>query len=249
MGNEPQTQSPRELLEASYVLIDQVTRDVTRRYRLSWEEAEELSSIVRLRLVDDDYAILRKFEGRSSLRTYLRTVVGRICLDCRTSEWGRWRPSAEARRLGPLALRLERLTDQDGLTFDEACEVLRTNHRITESRAEIEAIFERLPQRTVRRRRALPLDAATLVAAAPAERERASRRVRKALLQAISRLTLHERKLLSLRFQQGWPIVRIARTLCLDQHATYRTFDRIFRGLRASLNEVCAEQTDVFSLR
>jgi len=45
-------------------------------------------------------ALLAKFEGRSSLRTFLTVVIQRLFLDHRISAWGKWRPSAEARRGG-----------------------------------------------------------------------------------------------------------------------------------------------------
>src|ERR1700755_1489778 len=51
-------------------LIDAVVRGVGRRHRLTADEADELRSLVRLRVLADDYGILRKFQGRSSLKTY-----------------------------------------------------------------------------------------------------------------------------------------------------------------------------------
>ncbi|MGH8186413.1 MAG: hypothetical protein ACREUC_07605, partial [Steroidobacteraceae bacterium] len=73
-----------------------------------------------LKLIEHDYAVLRRFEGASSLRTYLTVVLHRVLLDQRNREWGRWRPSAAAYRNGPLAVRLERLVTRDGLTPAEA---------------------------------------------------------------------------------------------------------------------------------
>ncbi len=56
-------------------------------------------------------------------------VVQRLFLDHRNRQWGKWRPSAEAKRRGPLAILLERLVVRDGWTFEQAVETLRTNHR------------------------------------------------------------------------------------------------------------------------
>ena len=71
-----------------------------------------------LKLIDDDYQILRGFRERSSLRTYLSTVVERLFLDYRIRQWGKWRPSAQARRAGALAVRLEALLHRDGVPFE-----------------------------------------------------------------------------------------------------------------------------------
>ena len=56
-------------------LINQIVRTVGRRRHLSVAEREDFASFVHLRLVEDDYAILRKFQNRSSLWTYLAAVI------------------------------------------------------------------------------------------------------------------------------------------------------------------------------
>ena len=63
------------LLSENYPVVERVLQGVARRHRLRIEEAEELGSIVRLKLVENDYAILRKYQGRSNLATYLTTVI------------------------------------------------------------------------------------------------------------------------------------------------------------------------------
>jgi RNA polymerase sigma factor for flagellar operon FliA len=82
---------------------------VARRHRLTGSEAEEFASEAKLRFIEDSYAVLDRFQGRSSLRTYLVTVIHRIYLDYRRARWGKWRPSAAAIRLGETAVHLEAL--------------------------------------------------------------------------------------------------------------------------------------------
>ena len=48
---------------------------ICRARRLAPDHAEEFCAWARLRLIDNDHAILRKFQGRSTLRTFLVTVV------------------------------------------------------------------------------------------------------------------------------------------------------------------------------
>jgi RNA polymerase sigma-70 factor, ECF subfamily len=47
---------------------------------LSSEDIEDIAAEVFLKIVDDDYSILKKFKGMSSLPTYLTVVARRICV-------------------------------------------------------------------------------------------------------------------------------------------------------------------------
>ena len=78
------------------------------------------------------------------MRTYLTVVIHRLFLDYRIRLWGKWRPSAEAKRLGAVAIALERLIVRDGWSFEQAVEVLRTNHAVDESRDELYALHVKL---------------------------------------------------------------------------------------------------------
>ncbi len=88
------------LFESSLALIERVTATVCRRGRLLGADAEDFASSVKIALVEDDYAILRKYGGRSSFEAYLAVVVQNLLTDQRTQTLGRWRPSREAERLG-----------------------------------------------------------------------------------------------------------------------------------------------------
>ena len=140
-----------QLLVENLALIDQLVTFTSRRHHLAFSDTEELGSIVRLKLLENDFEVLRRFQGRSSLSTFLTIVIERMCLDYCVAKWGKWRPSAEARRAGPLAVRLEALMHRDGVPFEQAVEVLVVTERVSSTRAEIEALRARLPQRTQRR--------------------------------------------------------------------------------------------------
>jgi RNA polymerase sigma-70 factor (ECF subfamily) len=47
---------------------------------LSSEDVEDIAAEVLLRIVDDEYAILKRFKGTSSLPTYLTVIARRICV-------------------------------------------------------------------------------------------------------------------------------------------------------------------------
>lgn len=143
--------TPRDLFLAHLPHIEQVARYVARRNRLRPEDAEDFAAEVKLKLIDDDYRVIRMHQGKSSLRGYLSTVVQNCARDFKNRCWGKWRPTAEAERLGELAIRLEELTGREQYTFDEACEILQTNEKVQKSRRELNDLMARLPARAPRR--------------------------------------------------------------------------------------------------
>ena len=47
---------------------------------VSSEDVEDIAAEILLRIVDDDYAVLKKFKGISSLPTYLTVIARRVCV-------------------------------------------------------------------------------------------------------------------------------------------------------------------------
>jgi len=117
----PEMQTEKLFL-SNLARIERLIRSTCRRHHFIDAEAEEFESVVKLKFVEGDYAILQQYEGRSSLSTYLYIAIERLFLGHRDHLWGRWRPSAEAKRLGEVAMNLERLTSRDRLTMAEAIE-------------------------------------------------------------------------------------------------------------------------------
>jgi RNA polymerase sigma factor (sigma-70 family) len=235
----------RDRLEAMFLsnldVIGRIIRFVSQRQKLTAADVEEFASEVKLKLVEKDYAILRKFEGRSSLQTFLTVVIQRIYLDFRNHHWGKWRPSAEARRLGPLAMRLEVLMSRDSLGFTEACRQLELNESLDVDHSELLRIASRLPARTRRRmvgEEALehtPSNAASDASALLAERRAAAHRIAIALAGAIQRVGDQDRLILRLRFQEEFTVVEVARALDLEAKPLYRRFDTLLRQLRQAM--------------
>lgn len=221
--------------------IERISEYVCRRHHCGTDEAEEFSAHVKAKLVADDYAILRKFQGKSRFETYLTTVITHLFLDWRNHLWGKWRPSAEARRLGPVARKLEELA-RDGYTFEESCELLRTNHGVVLSRAELEALAARLPMRLPRQ-----MEGEERLEALPAgepgpderilerERQEARGRLWQALEHALATLPDEDRLILKMRYESDLQIVEIARALHLEAKPLYRRIERLGKDLRAAL--------------
>jgi RNA polymerase sigma factor (sigma-70 family) len=234
--------SSEDLYLSHRLLIEGAIAAICRRQHLSAVDAEDFSGAVRLHLIDDDYAVLRKFENRSSLQTYLLTVITHRYQDWRNAHWGKWRPSAEARRQGPVAQQLERLMVRDGLSFDQAHETLRTNFQVDQSRQSLEAMASRFRARTGRHfvsddaLEAYP--AADTRADAPLRDREAAAAARVAaasLRSVVAGLAPQDRLILRMRFADGCSIAQIARALSLEQKALYRRIDRLLAELRVAL--------------
>jgi RNA polymerase sigma factor for flagellar operon FliA len=246
----------RELLTANLAVIERAVAFACRRYRLGRDDCEELGAVVRLKLVESDYAILRAFGGRCSLATYLRIVVQRMALDYRIHVWGKWHASAEAKRLGKLAVELETLLYRDGRTLDEALPLLAAAHEGV-TRQSLEALDARLPRRGPRRREiALDaveplLDARTHATEDPLlahERRTRSRQLSEIMSSLIGEMPEDDRLMLQLRFEGGMTIAQISRALQVDQRMLYRRVDRCLRDLRSRLEVRGVAPEEVFDL-
>jgi RNA polymerase sigma factor for flagellar operon FliA len=237
----------RDLLVENLDVVERVITFTCRRQRLDETEAEDFASTVKLKLVENDYAIVRKFQHRSSFATFLTVVVQRMLLDYRIHLWGKWHPSAEATRLGDVAVELETLLLRDGRTIDEAVTIL-CSRDASITRETLQQLAARLPARAPKRKM-VDLDAAASIATAPADdsgadRKRTSARVSDVIRTFIDALPSDERLLLQLRFDSDMSVAQIARSMQLDQKQLYRRIEKHLRALREDLerNGIAAEE-------
>ena len=222
-------------------VIDDVVGQTCRRHRLSPTEADDFRSDVHLHFIERNYERLVRFEGRSTLRTYITVCVQRCYLDYRNKLWGKWRPSMDATRLGPDGVLLERMVVCGKMTIDQACEALKTNHGIA-IESGLAVLCERLAQRPPARERVSDEEAERLASSDPlpetnvlrAEQDFLVRRVRAACARASESLTPEERLILRMRFDDI-SVADIARALHLNQKRLYRTIDRLLAELRTRL--------------
>lgn len=248
--------NPEETYLENLPTIKRIAAYVARRHRLDAAESEEFVQEVSVRLLEHDYAIIRKFEGRSSFSTYLTTVIGRLFAQWRVERWGKWRPSAEAKRLGDKAITLERLISRDGFTRDEAVRVLTTPAGSQYTTAELDAIYLRLPPRHPRpvaiAENLIPdvvseeADAYERLEAG--DRDRRIRHACQTLDELIERLDPEDRLILQLRFWHGQRVPEIARALHLDQKKLYKRLERLFAYLKRGLVEAGVNPADVAGL-
>src|SRR5690349_4242917 len=118
---------PRQLYLENLDTIDRISESMCRRNGVRGADAEDFASDVKLKLLQDDYAVLRKYRGASSTTTFLTVVIANLFRDYRVKAWGRWRPSAEAKRRGETAVLLETAIYRDGRSFEDACGTILQN--------------------------------------------------------------------------------------------------------------------------
>lgn len=242
----PQPPSLQDLYLRELDRIERIVAFVARRNGLREQLLDDFRSEVHVHLIEDEYRVLREFDGRSRLGTYLVVVVQRLLADFRDRRWGRWRPSAAAKRAGEAGVLLETLVVRDGLDFSEAVRMLRRNHGIERSRDELYALLQTFPSRhgrASRRRVALENVAEPTAAetAADALEEHAMGDLEallvRTLRERIDGLPAEDRLVLRMVYLDGRNVSTVARTLDLDQRRLYRRLERLRETLRKALVE------------
>jgi RNA polymerase sigma factor (sigma-70 family) len=233
------------LFLAELETTERAIRFACRRASFFGADAEDFGSYVKLKLIENDYGVIRKFEGRSTFWAFIGVVVQRLLLDYRIHMWGRWHASAEAKRIGDVAVAIESMILRDGRTLDESLPPLQ--RRWPElTKAEAEGIVSRLPRRVPRPFTAslddvsvdLHTGSSTVEESAfMSDRLRLSRRLGDAVRRFLRELPSDERVLLRMRFEASMTIAEISRSLGVDQKPLYRRIKRGLLRLRTHLQE------------
>jgi RNA polymerase sigma factor for flagellar operon FliA len=235
----------RQSLEALFLAqlgwIERAAAAVCRRHGLSPDDTAEFTSWAKLKLVENDYAVLGRFRGESAITTYLVVVIAMLFRDYRAQHWGRWRPSAAARRRGALAVRLETLVYRDRLPLAQAAEVLRTSGQTELSDRKLAELVAELPTRAGARPLQLhggaPHDVPGTGGADDFLAVEESDARDKVLGEAVASLPAEDQVLLRLRFWEGLSVADMARSLGVPQKPLYRRLDRAIGEVRARLEQ------------
>jgi RNA polymerase sigma factor for flagellar operon FliA len=234
-------------------LIERVIDSVCRRKGCRGEEKEDFASVVRLKLMEDGYARLRKFKGPGKLSTYLTATVVNLFLDFRIEKWGKFRTSAAAQRLGWEAEALETLRVRDGFSDDEAIRKLQDDSGSRLSSQELEDLLARLPPRTPRRftgeEELSSLGSDGEVEERLRDREQGARfeELAAALDRALRTIADEEERLiLKMHFRDGFSWTAISKGLNLPRRQLYSRKDACLKSVREALkaegwewDEVC----------
>jgi RNA polymerase sigma factor (sigma-70 family) len=236
------TDAPEQRFLTHLPVIERIISALIRRNCLFDDDAADFQSWVMVKLIDNDYSVIRKFRGESSFHGFLAVVVAMLLREWRVQRWGRWRPSAAARRRGPVAVQLETLVHRDGHRAGQAAEVLRSQG-VDLSDAEVATLLAELPAREPTR--PIEVGEAPLGGLPAAERaddailgqeaEALRNASESALRRALADLSDEEQVVIRLRFWENLNVAGIARALGVEQRPLYRTLQRALARLRAHL--------------
>jgi RNA polymerase sigma factor (sigma-70 family) len=228
---------PRTFLSAHCRQISHQARQIGRRQGLPEHRLDDFVGDVMVKLLEGECRVLRVFEGRSGLSSYVSAVIVHLAQDERNRLWGKWRPSAVAKKLGQEALLLERLISRDGFGLEEAARAVRERFPELEP-GKVEKLAHELP---IRYKRRLVTDETLDDLPAPEDielsLEACARRceVLKALRRAVAALDDRTRQILVWRFERGCRVQEIADALSLRQREVFGILDTARRKLRRAL--------------
>lgn len=246
--------TPEQLFLDNLAYLEKVVVQTCRRCHLRKEDAEDFLGEVRLKIMADDYAVLRQFQGKCSLKSYLTSVIKNHMYDFQDRLWGKWRHSEMAKRLGEVAKLLEKLL-RDSYTFDEAVQILRTNHKVEMSWQELNETAAKLPPRTPRHwetEEVLELlpstddrpDASTM------EREKKARwaRVFGALHKSLKTLPPEDQIIIRMLLWNRFTVKQISQVLNLEQMPLYKRIQKIKQHLRREMERQGIRKEDIQDL-
>jgi len=250
LPTSPDELTPKQLFLGHQEHIEAVIDHTCRRSHFSPQDAEDFKGWVWVKLIEDNYCKIREYRGRCSFKTYITVVVRRLLFDYRDHLWGKWRKTAEALRLGPVAAKLETLLVREGYTFEEACQILRTNDKVSMSDLELAELRGKLPPRIPRQVIGEEfLQAEQSREPGPEEqlldqeREGTRRRVLRGLKRALGTLPPDDKVLVLLRTE--FSVANIARLRGMEQKPLYRRLTKIYKELRKALERQEVRKQDV----
>lgn len=252
----PEREVLEALLTSNHSALERILSSICRRYALRPEMAQDFASWAKLKLVENDYGILRKFRGESAITTYLTVVVARLFRDYRVQHWGRWRPSAGAQRLGRLAVRLETLVYRDRMPLSRAAELLRTGGETNSSDRELAKLLEQLPERgPLRPREVGPEPLAVHESASRADNLVSDAELgaevhaaQAALRSALDHQPPEDALIVRMHYWDNIGVAEIARRLGLPQKPLYKRIERVLNRLREELEATGLSREQVRAL-
>lgn len=206
------------------------------RTRALGHEVEDVISALCVKLLEADGAVIRAHQGRGPFKAYLARIVDRFVLDYQNREWGKWRPSVHALRLGPAGVLLDQLMSRDQLPTHIAVSIVSRRLNVSEADLTRMAAALSLTKRCGRRQSAISESEPTVMFDCERhEYPKLAHALQQALCAAVSGLDAIERSMLERRFRDNKTVSDVASELGIDRKRMYRLYEQTLTKLRRQL--------------
>jgi DNA-directed RNA polymerase specialized sigma24 family protein len=232
--------------------VEEVTGFLSNKYDV-YEEKDEYRSAITLRLLENKHKILSSFKGRSSVKTYLSSIIIRYFIDIHRSAVGRWRPSAVARSYGELGVEIERFYIKERWSPLEIYRKLYGNkYDITYDY--VAELCSKLPVRHGYKKSDIDLEIISIKSSENNEPEtsifiKASEVIMKEALnivkEVIEKYRGKDKLALSMYFNDNMMISKIAAALDMKRHYVDKLIKDVMAEIRAKLKEKGINKEDI----
>ncbi len=232
--------------------INEAISIICRKHGMTRDEEKDFAQNVHLQLIENDYKKLRAYKGKSSLKTYLYTVISRIFID---QVRVKWHPSAAAKRMGETVVALEKLTCRDHYTLHEACQILAAIPSTAIDEDAAHDILDRLHFKTPRLTIVEDSEELLLRIVDPApdpetciaqkQRHQIKQEMIAIIGDVVQSLSGEDKLLIKLLFIDGLKISKIARLLGKDDRQPYKRIQSILRKMREAMRKSGIAESDI----
>ena len=230
-----------EVFRKHLPVIGQIAESICRRNGVGHHDAEDFASDIRLRLCEDNFAVIRKFQGKSSFTTYLTVVMNKALSGPPTARLGevesvvagaKTRPSGPAARDARLQGRLyvrRRVSDPGAEARARGGPSTAPGDPRATSATRATPVRRRRGARSggVGRRRGR--------SALATERDERLAVAEQALRRALQKLPDEDRVIIRMLYNEGLSVAEIARALRVEQQRLYPRIKQLLASLRKTL--------------
>ena len=259
-----------EKFEKLFELVEKAISGVCSEFQIAEEDAKDFASQMWEKFFKDDCRLLKAAEDKGA--AYIKTMVRNTAIDQHRKEKGQWRPSTKAKKLGDIAVRLEKYLYHQYIPFQEAISLLRTECKaegaLMPSVETLEAWSIKL-YRMPKSRREISIDSekGNVINLSFHSRENGrnplknpeeesmlenTRKVHQTCQSIIqnfsSRLSKNQKLMIKLHFEHGYSMSKIADMLSMSQPQVNYQVKSILKNLKKELLKSGINENDIIDI-
>jgi len=245
-------EAPFRLWREHEAEIEAAVRAVSAHFRFDEDVRDDFSGVVREKFFDTTRSPLLRIRDKASWESYLRVVVTNMARDYADKIWGKWRPSATAKRFGEWGVRLETLVSRDRLSLDEAVARVLSEADGALTRREAHRIYAALPaglrsrpkpatQELARQESEDTADGPLWAGELAREKAVALERV----MDLLAGMDPNDALMVRLRYEDGFTLARIGEEVGLSLQRVHERIGRALGELRDTLEQEGFERDEL----